>query len=105
MSELYHEDKGFNHNRTVFLSERPPSHDVEHALATHEASKKLVYLQGSPFRPEVCMLAATVLQLQCRFCAAKLSVLMKHVLRLCCSATSATSATCKLAAYPVLRSS
>lgn len=53
LSELYHEDKGFNHNRTVFLSERPPSNDVEHALACHPASRKLEYLQGIPFRPEV----------------------------------------------------
>lgn len=53
LDELYHEDKGFNNNYTVLLSERPPSHDVEHALATHSASKKISFLQGSPFRAEV----------------------------------------------------
>lgn len=53
LDELYHEDKGFNNNHTVFLSERPPSHDVEHALATHSAARKLSFLQGSPFRTEV----------------------------------------------------
>lgn len=53
LDELYHEDKGFNNNHAVFLSERPPSHDVEHALATHAAARKLSFLQGSPFRTEV----------------------------------------------------
>lgn len=53
LDELYHEDKGFNNNYTVLLSERPPSRDVEHALATHSASKKISFLQGSPFRSEV----------------------------------------------------
>lgn len=50
---MYHEDKGFNHNHAVLLSERGPSLDVQHVLATHVASRKLCYLQGSPFRPEV----------------------------------------------------
>jgi len=53
LNELYHEDKGFNNSHTIFLSERPPSHDIEHVIATHEASRKLQYLQGSPFRAEV----------------------------------------------------
>lgn len=53
LDELYHEDKGFNHNHAVLLSERGPSLDVQHVLATHMASRKLCYLQGSPFRMEV----------------------------------------------------
>jgi hypothetical protein len=53
LDELYHEDKGFNHNYAVLLSEQPPSLDVQHVLATHPASKKLTYLHGSPFRPTV----------------------------------------------------
>jgi hypothetical protein len=54
LDELYHEDKGFNHNSCVLLSERAPSNDVKHLLATHQATRKLSYLQGSPFRTEVC---------------------------------------------------
>jgi hypothetical protein len=53
LDELYHEDKGFNHNYTVLLSEQPPSLDVQHVLSTHPAARKLTYLQGSPFRPTV----------------------------------------------------
>jgi hypothetical protein len=28
LDELYHEDKGFNHSHTVFLSPQPPSRDI-----------------------------------------------------------------------------
>jgi hypothetical protein len=53
LDELYHADKGFNHQKAVFLSPRPPTLDLQHLLATHAASAKLTYLQGSPFRMEV----------------------------------------------------
>eukprot|EP00878_Enallax_costatus_P032830 GHUV01036131.1.p2 GENE.GHUV01036131.1~~GHUV01036131.1.p2 ORF type:complete len:105 (-),score=14.79 GHUV01036131.1:247-561(-) len=53
MNELYHEDKGFNHQHCVFLSPRAPSMDQKHVLATHHAATKMHYLQGSPFRTEV----------------------------------------------------
>jgi hypothetical protein len=53
LNELYHADKGFNHQKAVFLSPKPPTLDVQHLLATHAASAKLTYLQGSPFRMEV----------------------------------------------------
>jgi hypothetical protein len=53
LNELYHEDKGFNRTYTVLLSPKPPSMDVQHVLATHAASQKVVYLQGSPFKTMV----------------------------------------------------
>lgn len=53
LNELYHEDKGINLVRAVFLSPKPPTLDVQHLLATHHASAKLTYLQGSPFRIQV----------------------------------------------------
>jgi hypothetical protein len=57
LDELYHEDKGFNRQQSVFLCHQPPSLDVQHVMLTHHAARKVTYLQGSPFRMEVCMCA------------------------------------------------
>lgn len=59
LNELYHADKGFNRQRAVFLSPKPPGLDIQHLLATHSASAKLSYLQGSPFRMEVRVTCCT----------------------------------------------
>lgn len=53
VNELYHEDKGFNHQHCVFLNPRPPGLEQRHVLAAHHAASKMHYLQGSPFRTEV----------------------------------------------------
>ena len=53
MSEVYHEDKGFDDRASVFLSEEPPNQQTVLMLARHKHAKKMKYLQGSPFVPEV----------------------------------------------------
>eukprot|EP00878_Enallax_costatus_P004556 GHUV01004797.1.p1 GENE.GHUV01004797.1~~GHUV01004797.1.p1 ORF type:complete len:827 (+),score=239.90 GHUV01004797.1:555-3035(+) len=72
MNELYHEDKGFNHQHCVFLSPRAPSMDQKHVLATHHAATKMHYLQGSPFRTEDLNRAA------CEYASAIFLIAPKH---------------------------
>ena len=53
LDELYHQDKGLNCSRMVILAKQKPSGALKHVLLTHDASKKVVYLQGSPFKYDV----------------------------------------------------
>lgn len=53
LDELYHTDKGYSRSKTVVLCDKPPGHDVRHVLYTHDAYKKVMYLQGSPFQQKV----------------------------------------------------
>lgn len=48
--QLYHEDKGYDDRHLVFLSPLPPSLSVRRVLLTHHSSRKMTYLQGTPFR-------------------------------------------------------
>eukprot|EP00879_Flechtneria_rotunda_P031417 GHRR01034323.1.p1 GENE.GHRR01034323.1~~GHRR01034323.1.p1 ORF type:complete len:369 (+),score=71.72 GHRR01034323.1:1198-2304(+) len=50
LDELYHPDKGFNHQHSIFMCPRAPTLDIQHLLNTHRAASKVMYLQGSPFR-------------------------------------------------------
>jgi hypothetical protein len=53
LDELYHTDKGYSRNHTVVLCDKPPGLDIKHVLYTHDAYKKVMYLQGSPFKQHV----------------------------------------------------
>lgn len=55
LSELYHDDKGLNHSYTVFLSPKPSGNEIKKEQARHPARKKIIYLQGSPFKAEVSL--------------------------------------------------
>jgi hypothetical protein len=50
---VYHEDKGFDDRRAVFLAPLPPSLATRRVLMTHQHAAKMTYLQGTPFRPLV----------------------------------------------------
>ena len=54
MSEVYHEDKGFDDRASVFLSEEPPNQQTVLMLSRHRHASKMKYLQGSAFVTEVC---------------------------------------------------
>lgn len=53
LDELYHKDKGYNHNRVVVLCDQEPDQTVKHVLFTHDAASKVTYLHGSPLQAEV----------------------------------------------------